>query len=307
VTSRAAFDRALLAEAVAAGAVHEPVRVRDVALAQDGAVVDLGSRRLVTALVIGADGATSLVRRRLARAFTRAQLSIAAGVYARESTSAHVDLKFSADPPGYLWSFPRPDHLAAGACAPARETTAARLQALTQRWLSSAGLAGAGRLEPYAWPIPTLDAADLAAERPAGSRWMLVGDAAGLVDPITREGIYFALVSGEAAARAVAGASDPAAAYTASLRADVYPELVRAARLKAGFFREPFMRLLVDALRESPSVRAVMADLVAGVQPYATLRRRLIRTFEVGLAWRLFRLRATVSPRAVLPGETVLP
>jgi hypothetical protein len=60
--------------------------------------------------------------------------------------------------------------------------------------------------------------------------------------------------------------------------------------LKAGFFTSSFADLLVEALRRSDKVRAIMAGLVAGDQPYATLKRRLVGTFEVGLAWRLLLL-----------------
>jgi len=70
---------------------------------------------------------------------------------------------------------------------------------------------------------------------------------------------------------------------------DIGAELVRAARYKAGFFRPRFTGLLVDALAESAGVRAVMAGLIAGTQPYATLKWSLARTAEVGLAWRLVR------------------
>ena len=44
---------------------------------------------------------------------------------------------------------------------------------------------------------------------------------------------------------------------------------------------------LLDALRESAGIRAVMADLVAGRRAYSTLKWSLAKTFEVGLAWRL--------------------
>jgi hypothetical protein len=44
--------------------------------------------------------------------------------------------------------------------------------------------------------------------------------------------------------------------------------------------------LMMRALMESGAIRAVMADLVAGRQGYAALRWRLLKTFEVGLAWR---------------------
>jgi hypothetical protein len=74
------------------------------------------------------------------------------------------------------------------------------------------------------------------------------------------------------------------------LHAELLPELARAAALKAGFFTSHFTDLLVEALARSAKVRAIMTDLVAGQQPYATLRARLVGTFEVGLAWRLLKL-----------------
>lgn len=114
---------------------------------------------------------------------------------------------------------------------------------------------------------------------------MLIGDAAGLVDSITREGIFFALQSADVAAGAILAGGDPTARYGEALRRDVYPELARAARLKAGFFQPRFIRLLVSAL-ERPAIAAIMADLVAGRQCYRGLRRRLLRTLEFRLAWR---------------------
>jgi flavin-dependent dehydrogenase len=117
---------------------------------------------------------------------------------------------------------------------------------------------------------------------------MLVGDAAGLVDPITREGIFFALASADLAAASLLAGDDPARHYRARVRADIYAELVLAARLKARFFRPHFMGLLVSALQRSGRIRDVMADLVAGDQPYHSLKRRLLQTFELRLMLELF-------------------
>jgi geranylgeranyl reductase family protein len=289
VVDRASFDRRLLEAACGAGAKHEAVRVRDVRVERDGVALDLGTHAVRAPLVVGADGANSLVRRRMARAFDRRQLSIATGFFVRGASAREIDVAFLSDPPGYLWSFPRRDHLAIGCGAQADVTTSERLRAIVRHWIDARGLSRGASLEPYSWPIPSLDAAGLSAERAAGARWLLVGDAAGLVDPITREGIYFALQSGTLAARAVLGGGDIAAAYRAALGDDIYPELERAARLKAGFFRGPFVRLVVHALGRSSGVRSVMADLVAGRQPYRTLRRRLLSTFEARLAWQFLR------------------
>jgi hypothetical protein len=112
----------------------------------------------------------------------------------------------------------------------------------------------------------------------------VAGDAAGLVDPITREGIYFALLSGQwAADAAIAG---DALQYASRVRAEIIPELAQAARLKAAFFHLGSSGLLIQALRHSAAVSEIMADLIAGRQGYAGLKWRLLRTLEWRLAWQ---------------------
>jgi geranylgeranyl reductase family protein len=306
VASRATFDATILAAAVRAGAVHERTRVRDVALDADGVRIatDAGPRR--AGFVIGADGANSLVRRRLARAFRRDQLSTATGVFARGATSDEIVIEFDANPPGYFWSFPRPDHLAIGVCAPADAgVSAGALRDRAAVWAkravlgcslprrSSPEVASEGGLTPYSWPIPTLDAGDFddaGSIVTGGSRWALAGDAAGLVDPITREGIYFAIASGGWIADALARGE--AERYRDRVQDEAIAELARAARMKPFFYRGVFTGLLVSALQQSAAIRAVMADLVAGRQRYAGLKWRLLGTWELGLAARALRLRA---------------
>jgi flavin-dependent dehydrogenase len=124
----------------------------------------------------------------------------------------------------------------------------------------------------------------------SGPGWFLVGDAAGLVDPITREGIYFALVSGEwAAAEIASGYPYAPEAYAHRVAGGIASELRRAAAFKRAFFRPEFTSLMADALASSAAIRRVMADLVAGRQSYETLKWRLLRTGEVGFAVKLAR------------------
>jgi geranylgeranyl reductase family protein len=291
VASRSAFDAALLAAAIRAGAIAEASRVSRIDVDANGVRLSTarGTRR--ADFVIGADGANSLLRRTVSQPFRRDQISIATGFFAGGITSDEIVVEFLADPPGYIWSFPRPDHLAIGVCAQADAgVTSGDLRARTSAWIQSTRIAGQAPLSPYSWPIPSLHASDLQAQVIAGDRWCLLGDAAGLVDPITREGIFFALASGEWAAEALMGAA-PARAYAARVRDEAVPELARAARLKAGFFRPAFTALLMRALQQSPAVRGVVADLVAGRQSYATLKWRLLSTLEFGLAWRVLRER----------------
>ena len=288
IVGRQSFDGALLAAATRMGAVHRAIRVTDVERTASVWTVSSASERVTSDWVIGADGATSLVRRRVATAFPRTELSVATGYFVGGVTSAEIAIDFDDTPTGYVWSFPRADHLAVGACGQADAVTAPCLLARTGAWIRK-NVNGGGTLDRYSWPIPSLTEAALHAECPAGDKWMLVGDAAGLVDPITREGIYFALLSADHAATSLAGAA-PAAQYRQRLRDTVYDELVRAARLKARFFRPELLGLLVRALNRSTRVRAIMADLVAGRQTYSGLRRRLLGTREWRLMLDLFRL-----------------
>jgi geranylgeranyl diphosphate/geranylgeranyl-bacteriochlorophyllide a reductase len=284
VAARRDFDGRLLDAATTAGATLVPSRARRITRTGQGWIVATSEADIEGAWLLGADGANSLVRRSVHRPFERSQLSIATGYFVRGRTASGVAIDFEDAPPGYLWSFPRPDHLAVGICAQADESAPAPLLSRVGAWIR-AEHADANALERYSWPIPSLTDDAVAEEPPAGDRWMLLGDAAGLVDPITREGIYFALRSGDDAAASLMSGASPATLYAQRVRDGIHDELRRAARVKARFYGARFMGLLIGALDRSARIRDVMADLVGGRQSYRGLKRRLIGTFEWRLMW----------------------
>src|SRR5262249_8940672 len=100
------------------------------------------------------------------------QLSIATGYFAQGVTSDEILIELVADPPGYLWSFPRPTHLAIGICARADAgVTAATLRSRVMEWIHANALAANARLEPYSWPIPALHPADFDEADISGPGW----------------------------------------------------------------------------------------------------------------------------------------
>ena len=311
VVSRALFDKALVDAAVGAGARLVPERVLDVARRGGHMTVRTDKHEYLFDYILGADGANSVVRKRLCRPFDRADLSVAAGFFVHGATASSIAIRTTSSHPGYLWSFPRPDHLAVGICAAAvHRATSGELRAQSAAWIERHGLHRKARLEPYSWPIPSIGFQARGEVALGGAGWMLLGDAAGLVDPLTREGIYYALLSGQWAADALVASAGPGAAsgFIQKVLDGVHPELARAARLSRLFFTPAFSSLLVQALDESERIREVFVDLVGGAQPYRGLRRRLLTTRQWALAARAIGVllrpafTGTMSPVA-LPQE----
>ena len=166
VASRTEFDGALLDAASSAGAtIVRVARARRHARCRAASSFRQPAGQIRARTLIGADGANSLVRRRLATPFARAELSIATGYFVHGVTSQEIVLELVDDPPGYIWSFPRPTHLAVGICAQADAGTSAGdpPRAGRRRGFDDMNLAGEATLEPYSWPIPSLSPRELRA------------------------------------------------------------------------------------------------------------------------------------------------
>ena len=242
-----------MAAATRAGAALVTARVTNIEIERRGFRLDTADGQVERAAwVIGADGANSLVRRRLARPFRRDQLSIATGFFARGISSDEVVLELVGNPPGYIWSFPRPDHLAIGICTAADAAAAAgALRARVAEWIRITGIAPDAPLDPYSWPIPSLSPGDFETLDVAGQGWLLVGDAAGLVDPITREGIVLPHPGGFAAERCCLAAH---AGRVLRSRATRCADLARAAGIKADSSAALYPSAL-GALSQTPGSR----------------------------------------------------
>jgi flavin-dependent dehydrogenase len=134
-------------------------------------------------------------------------------------------------------------------------------------------------VDAYAARIPGLASETWDARRVCGDGWALVGDAAGFADPVTGEGIYYALRSAELFAETfLAGRPE---SYGERCRADFVRELRRASEMRERFYGEffgaPFTSRMIDLARLLPGVRRTLRELVAGDQGYLNLKRKLAR------------------------------
>ncbi len=207
-------------------------------------------------------------------------------------TSDVLKIRFLPRFQGYIWSFPRVDHLSVGICAPLTAAGPAVLRLHLEAFLRDEGLRADGA-QLYSHLLPAPQAATLRRRPIVGSDWALIGDAAATVDPITGEGLYYALRSGELLARALL-AGVPAQ-YPAWLAEEFGRELERAAELcprfyLGNFLGRPVTVRTVQFARYSTRFRQVLGDLFAGLQDYGSLPARLWRQLpatlaEMGASW----------------------
>jgi len=200
-----------------------------------------------------------------------------------------VDIQFLPRLEGYIWVFPRCGHLSVGICG--KGEPAILLRKRLERYLSERGICWKGA-SFYSHLLPSLDSGSWKKNRVAGEGWMAVGDAAGLVDPITGEGLYYAIRSADLAARAllseVSGLAEKMANYRRLLRRDFTADLEFGSRLAKRVFLGRFLlgsvpARMVQFTRRSPRFSAIMRDLFSGRQPYLGLKQRLLRNLNPSL------------------------
>lgn len=202
VVPRTVFDHRLVLEACSRGADLVRHRVRHV---QEGANTVVLDDTLEARVVVGADGAHSVVRRVVG--VGDGPMAVAIRGYAptgRDSAGAQVIVFGTHRQPSYAWSFPLGDGTSnvgygevktPGGGGPSRALMMEQLETLLP------GSTDGGR----GWRGHQLPLSTWRGPHRAGGRVLLAGDAAGLVNPMTGEGIFYAVATGLHAGRAAAG------------------------------------------------------------------------------------------------------
>ena len=253
VVPREVFDARLLGEALAAGAALRRRNVRRVDVGPEHVLVD----GAVTAdVVVAADGAESVVRRALGIAPNRPHhTAIAIRGYAPEPVGqpgVQVIRTTGKRWPAYAWSFPLGDgraNVGYGELVSGGVTRGGLLAGLAEL------LDGGEPDEPRAHRLP------LSTGRPRlpDGRVLLVGDAASLINPLTGEGIFYAVLSGALAGAAAGHGAAAGRTYRRAMDRRLGRHL-RHSSAAAGLSRWP--RLMDAAVRAAAGDQRVFDDVV---------------------------------------------
>ncbi|HEX5884747.1 MAG TPA: NAD(P)/FAD-dependent oxidoreductase [Pyrinomonadaceae bacterium] len=306
IYSRIAFDGYLRDRARDAGAhvISQKISARKIKRTDSGwRLKSDSSAEWSGAFLIGADGANSGIAKMLAGPLPPSDMEVAFGYRAPlpANNAAPTVVAFLPGWVGYAWAFPRPDHMSFGIATTQDAFAHEPLDDLLWRFMigyyqqcegekvkfwqvNSDGTRIHEHLratsERYAARIPGLAATTWDSRKVCGDAWALLGDAAGFADPVTGEGIYYALRSAELFGKAyLTGAPS---SYEQRWRQDFGADLLRAAQMRRRFYGNfwgaPFTERMIEFARGHRGVKRVLGDLVAGEQGYVDLKKKLLKS-----------------------------
>jgi len=300
LTMRREFDAALHRHAVRAGAqVFAPVRIAQIDTAQTRLHLADG-RVLEGALIIGADGCNSATARALyGRPFDPADVSFALEVEVarRKGALRIVEIDLAAAHWGYGWVFPKAKSVTIGVGGmhlrnpDMKAHMRAYLEAFVPPDEAEAAMQGCkGAFLP----------AGVYRKVPGAGRVLLAGDAAGLVDPVTGEGIAWAMRSGQLAGEACvqamqSGTPEAALGLYGKELAYVQREIDRARQIQKLIFFSPHSATVVRSLVRMPNVQRAFLRILSGERDYQDMSSKTLLNLSLRFGKALFTRPHTAS------------
>jgi geranylgeranyl reductase family protein len=274
---RDVFDHSLAMRARRSGAdLMDGQKVKSIQPSVDCMEVASADNIFRSRLLVGADGAYSVVARDLDMGkgtgylvAIESEITVPEAKLAEWTSQILIDLGYV--PGGYAWVFPKRDHLSIGVgCLSSK---ARELSHHHEGFLGSLGLGSYIITRSTRQLIPTRTKGRLVWRNQA----LLVGDAAGLADPLTGEGIHNAIKSAQLAVAAIEqrliGGKDGLQDYQEAVDSEIISELRIAHTVSRFFVRSP--RLVFGMLNQGNELWMALCDLMLGETSYAALKERM--------------------------------
>ena len=295
MTQRSRLDAYLAEQAAAAGAeFRDGVAVREIDPAFNGtsslkSTVRTDGDTYTAQILIGADGANGLVGRTLGlRPEYEEAVALEGNIPYTPDIPAEWRDVFGLDlggmTGGYGWVFPKGDHLNVGVGG-WKAIVGSQLRGELDRLCRAYGLDPAAMVQLRGHHLPMMRPGTALS---AGGA-LLVGDAAGFVDPLSGEGIYQAIASGIAAGAALdgylGGETETLAGYQRTVERELLPEVVASQALTEIFhvWPRPFVTLMQrsgrfwNAMSETLTGQRTIEGMVQSTGPLAYALEPLAR------------------------------
>jgi geranylgeranyl reductase family protein len=271
------FDQFLVTKTLEDGAeLLEGEKVTRVEEQANGVEVELGKgKRFHCRYLIGADGPESLVARSLAfrkkdenGIAIESEIPFDSSIHFPPKELQFIHLDFGRIPNGYGWVFPKKEYLSIGIGGMFRETKKMNPRQYFSDFLRGLDYIPKGKTGKVMGHL--LPSFYDESQRVSQGRFLLIGDAAHLMDPLQGEGIYYAIRSGMLAAEAIAewrkeGIS-PSDYYQKAVHYDIYGSLKWALTFSRFVFR--FTKLAYRTLKRYPELGEYYLQVLEGKETY---------------------------------------
>ena len=229
--SRMLFDQGILGMALEKGAKLATEKVLDVKKTRSGWKIRTNKEFHFAKILVGADGVNSIVRRNTVGSISKENLALTFGYRAISHENVQATIKFLSETQGYIWVFPGNNYVNIGIGG--ELNCGSILKRLLDDFIHS-HYPGTKIISNYAALLPSAETPEFFSLPCSGKDWILIGDAAGHVDPTTGEGIFYALSGGRLAALAIK--ENSANSYDDMWRKEYGQTLIRSVKKKADFY-----------------------------------------------------------------------
>lgn len=249
--SRRILDKRIINMALKKGAEIINEKVIDLEYQKSHWKIKTDKRYISTRILVGADGINSIVRAKTIGSINIENLGIACGYTVKGLEKEDITIKFVNGLKGYIWLFPRKFYSSIGIGSQfSDEDKRDQIQNMKHILDNFANKSNFPKIQiirksnycakfPFATDYRFFDKKCVSAKQ----NWILIGDAAGHVDPIFGEGILYALWSGKIAAKAIA--TEDVGWYQKKWQKEYGNHLKKQCKLKKDFYNPKFLNYFI--------------------------------------------------------------
>ncbi|MEW6624522.1 MAG: geranylgeranyl reductase family protein [Bacillota bacterium] len=281
MSSRDQLDNYLVNKAKHAGAtVLDGLRVKKVQSVGKEVFVYTNEKVFSGSILIGADGANSIVARSFGLAKNRIntvafESHVPLSQEKTDESRCTIRVDYGLVPKGYAWVFPKSNYLSVGVGSTSPKIKG--LDSYLNKWIRAENFDVPALPQKKGWVIPlNPQPNDL-----HNNNVIVIGDAGGLVDPVTGEGIYAAIYSACLAAQVITEqvrqARPDLQRYTNLILEKIKPEITNAFRFAGWFYLASnlFHRFLGSHQETATGMMQVISGNLTYAQFFATLRPKM--------------------------------
>ena len=270
--SRLKFDKYLLEMATKIGAELVKEKILNVKKRKNKWIVITKKRKIESEILVGADGVNSIVRKKILGSFKKNDLSVTLGYFVKGIENKPATIKFLKNRKNYIWVFPRDNHTSIGISSDFLNSKGLKEDLnnfINKNHLNFKIITEWANLIPIIKNIKTFDIPV------AGDNWILIGDAAGHVDPVIGEGIPYALWSGELAAKAIIEGNPKK--FDEMWRKEYGAKLIEGSKLRDMFYNKYLLEFFIRIASRSRTCSEFLYDILTGSEMYNEILFKFIK------------------------------